>query len=233
MSVIPTGFSGGMQASVLAMTADIKHLQILSENLGKLGMAGYQGKHVVRRPFIEHLGAETIETVADTTLGRLRQTGSGEDFALGSEGYFQTFNPNTGQISLTRSGKSSIDKDGYMRTITGEHYLDAHGDPIKLPNRPVDPAKQLKIDEDGSITYLDQNGQKYDAIGKLGIVNEAGNRPEHPMVYHLHLEEGNVTLQEQFLEIVPTKRYFEANSQVFKLQSEALQRMLQELGRAQ
>jgi flagellar basal-body rod protein FlgF len=233
MYVTPTGFTGGMNANVLAMTADIKHLGIISENLSKLGMPGYQGKQVVRRPFIEHLGAETIESVADTRLGRLRQTGSGEDFALGSEGYFQTFNPNTGQVSLTRSGQSSIDQDGYMRTITGQHYLDAHGDPIKFPNRPVDPAKQVKIDEDGTITYLDQQGRKYDAIGKLGIVNEAGNRPEHPMVYHLHLEEGNITLQEQFLQIVPTKRYFEANSQVFKLQGEALQRMLQELGRPQ
>jgi flagellar basal body rod protein FlgG len=65
------------------------------------------------------------------------------------------------------------------------------------------------------------------------VVSEAGTRPEKVEILHLHTEDGNVMIQEEFMEMVPTRRYFEANSQVFKIQSESLQRLLQELGRAQ
>jgi flagellar basal body rod protein FlgG len=228
-----TGFENGMLNSVRAMTADLKQMELLSENVSKSGLPGFQANRVVRRPFAELLGVESIEKVKDQRVGRLRQTGYGEDFALGTEGYFQLLNPQTGAITLTRDGRSQIDAKGYMRSQTGEHFLDATGNPIQLPEKPADAGKQLKIDEDGSITFRSLNSGTYTAVGRLGVVSEAGTRPEKVEILHLHTEDGNVMIQEEFMEMVPTRRYFEANSQVFKIQSESLQRLLQELGRAQ
>ncbi|XVJ50615.1 MAG: hypothetical protein HEQ32_00370 [Vampirovibrio sp.] len=228
-----TGFENGMFNSVRAMTADLKQMELLSENVSKSGLPGFQANRVVRRPFAELLGVESVEKVKDQRVGRLRQTGYGEDFALGTEGYFQLLNPQTGAVTLTRDGRSQIDAKGYMRSQTGEHFLDATGNPIQLPEKPADAGKQIKIDEDGSVTFRSLNSGTYTAVGRLGVVSEAGTRPEKVEILHLHTEDGNVMIQEEFMEMVPTRRYFEANSQVFKIQSESLQRLLQELGRAQ
>jgi flagellar basal-body rod protein FlgF len=222
----------GMNTSVRSMTADMRHIELISENISGLGVPGYQARRAVRRPFVEHLGAETIEHVVDTRLGRLRQTGRGEDVGLASEGYFQVFDAQTGITRLTRDGRSQFDAEGYMRTATGEHFLNAQGSPVKLPNAPQDAGKQLKIDVDGSITYRNHETGQLQGYGRLNIVTKAGNTPERVEVFQMHTEDGNVTLQEEFLEIIPPRRYFEANSQIFKIQSESLQRMLQELGRA-
>jgi flagellar basal body rod protein FlgG len=222
----------GMDNSVRAMTADMRHIELISENVTGLGTPGYQAKRVVRRPFVEYLGAESVEHVVDTRLGRLRQTGRGEDFGLASEGYFQVFDAQSGMTRLTRDGRSQFDTEGYMRTATGEHFLNSQGSPIKLPNAPQDAGKQLKIEVDGSISYRNHETGELEAHGRLNVVTKAGNKPERVEVFQMHTEDGNVTLQEEFLEIIPPRRYFEANSQIFKIQSESLQRMLQELGRA-
>ena len=231
-NVYSSSFEAGMFNSIRSMTADMKHMQLISENVSKAGLSGFQANRVIRRPFVEHLGVASIEHVKDTRVGRLRQTGKGEDFALATQGYFQVLDPHTGQISLTRDGRSQIDAQGYMRSRQGQHFLDGSGNPIKLPEVPQDAGKQLKIDEDGTITYRSHQSGNYTPVGRLSIVSEAGNPPEKVEVIQMHVEDGNVMIQEEFMEMVPTRRYFEANSQVFKMQSESLQRMLQELGRA-
>jgi flagellar basal body rod protein FlgG len=233
ISAYSSSFDSGMFNSIRAMTADLKHMEVLSENVSKSGLPGFQATRVVRRPFAEILGVSSVETVKDKRLGRLRQTGAGEDFALASDGYFELLNPQTGRITLTRDGRSQIDRHGYIRSETGLHFLDASGNPLKLPEKPTDAGKQLKIDEDGSITFRSNVSGKYQAIGRLGVVTEAGQRPQTVEVVQMHTEDGNVMIQEEFMEMVPTRRFFEANSQIFKVQSESLQRMLQELGRAQ
>jgi flagellar basal-body rod protein FlgF len=233
MYVQPSGnWNTGIYTSIRSMTADMRHLELIAENVTGLGTPGYQAKRIVRRPFVEYLGAESVEQIRDTRMGRLRQTGRGEDFALASEGYFQVFDAKAGITRLTRDGRSQIDGEGYLRTTTGEHFLNAHGSPIRFPSVPEDAGKQVKIDLDGSITYRDHATGALKALGRLNVVTPAGNRPEQVEIYQMHTEDGNVTLQEEFMELIPPRRYFEANSQIFKLQGEALQRMLQELGRA-
>jgi flagellar basal-body rod protein FlgF len=233
MFVTPRSYEEGMTASVRSMTGDMQHLELLTENASKLGIPGYQANRVVRRPFVEHLGVESVEHVKDQRLGRLRQTGRGEDFALQTPGYFQILNPDRQTVTLTRDGRGQIDSNGFLVTATGEHFLDDAGSPVKFPNKPTDAGKQLKIDADGTLTFLDPKSGKITPHGRLSVVTESGQRPDRVLITPMHLEEGNVTLQEEFLAILPVRRYFEANSQVFKMQSEALQRMLQELGRAQ
>jgi flagellar basal body rod protein FlgG len=233
VSAYSSSFDAGMFGSIRAMTADMKHMEILTQNVSKSGLPGFQANRVVRRPFAEVLGVASVETMKDKRVGRLRQTGVGEDFALATEGYFQLLDPKTGRITLTRDGRSQISIEGYMTSQNGLHFLDASGNPIKLPEKPMDAGKQLKIDEDGSITFRSDVSGKYQAFGRLGVVTEAGQRPDKVDVVQMHTEDGNVMIQEEFMEMVPTRRFFEANSQIFKVQSESLQRMLQELGRAQ
>ena len=140
----------------------------------------------------------------------------------------------TGAIKLTRDGRTIVNKEGYLTLATsGGYFLDANGTKIKFNTVPTNFEKQVKIDTDGTISYLNPLAGEAKAVGKLSVVQVDGSKLEKPKVAQGYLEDSNVMLAKEFTALVPIRREFEANRQFFLIQSDSLSRMIQELGKAQ
>lgn len=224
----------GMFASTRSMAGNMRAMEIHSQNIANAGIPGYQAKEALRRKFVEHLGVQSIDEFTNTEVGRVRQTGIYTDMALTEAGYFQIQDAKTGAISLTRDGRTLVNKDGYLTLgTTGAYFLDSNGSKIKFESVPTNFEKQVKIDTDGTISYINQPAGQAKAVAKLSVVQLDGSKLEKPKVAQGYLEDSNVMLAKEFTSLVPIRREFEANRQFFLIQSDSLSRMIQELGKAQ
>ncbi|MGJ8488673.1 flagellar basal body rod C-terminal domain-containing protein, partial [Glaesserella parasuis] len=93
--------------------------------------------------------------------------------------------------------------------------------------------KQIKINESGEVLVYDPHTGKAVSMGHLGIANEQGNAATDVDVKQGYVEDSNVMLQNEYMAIMPLRREFEANRQMFIMQNDALSKVIQELGRAQ
>jgi flagellar basal-body rod protein FlgF len=223
----------GMSFAAHAMHGQLRQLEVHSQNLSNYGVPGYHKQTPILRPFIEYLGAGAVETSTSEKIGRLRQTGYPNDLALSSEGYFQRLDANTQQLSPTRDGRTQLDKDGYLRGLDGTYFLDVHGRRIHFAQQPKDYGKEVKIHPNGDIQQLDPKTGRLTIVARLGVVSSQGSLLSDVKVQQGVVEDSNVFLAEEYAALLPIRRYFEANSQVFKIQNQSLSRMVQELGRSQ
>lgn len=222
----------GLAISVKSMHTQMALLNVHTDNIANFGMPGYQKKSAVVTSFAEYLGPNAVETVTNTHIGRIRKTGAPLDLALNTKGYFQKLNA-AGGIELTRDGRFQLDKDGFLRALDGKQILSSAGTPIQLSVIPQDLEKQLKISPNGEVTVYDERNGQPVSMGRLGIASETGSAADEVDVQQGHVEDSNVMLQEEFVGMLPLRRQFEANRQMFILQNDALSRMIQELGRSQ
>mgnify|MGYP006200332063 CR=1 FL=1 len=70
-------------------------------------------------------------------------------------------------------------------------------------------------------------------VGALGVVSQDGSTAAEVDVKQGYVEDSNVYLQKEYTSIMPVRRQFEANRQLFIMQSDQLSKMIQELGRPQ
>lgn len=224
----------GMFVAARSMAAYMEAMSVHADNIAHYAVPGYQAQKPIVRSFVEHLGPGAVERATSETIGRLRRTGQPTDLALESEGYFQLLDPATGMVQTTRDGRMTIDKDGYLLSMDGQrHFLDTGGNPLKLPKLPSDPANQLKVDRNGVVTFYNRYGGDMTPVGRLAVVSGKGGPLSEVAISQGTVEDSNVFLAEEFASILPKRREFEANRQVFILQSDSLSRMIQELGRPQ
>ena len=103
------------------------------------------------------------------------------------------------------------------------------GIPIRLPKIPDNPAEVI-VNSKGKISvYNKEDGGLIDA-GHLGIVDANGMAVLNPDVKQGYNEHSNVVLQNEFLAIKPVVRNFEANRQIFLIESTNLQKVISQLG---
>ena len=76
----------------------------------------------------------------------------------------------------------------------------------------------------------DKNSNQLIEAGHLGIVDANGMAVLNPDVKQGYNEYSNVTLQNEFLAVKPVVRNFEANRQIFLLESSNLQKVISQLG---
>jgi flagellar basal body rod protein FlgG len=222
----------GMTVSTRAMVTQIERYKIHTDNVANFGVPGYQGKKEVVTSFVEYLGPDAVDKVTNSEIGRLRLSANPLDFALNSQGYFQRVNA-SGGIELTRDGRFKLDKDGYLLSLDNKKILSSAGAPLRFPYIPKDFSRQVKVDNAGEITLIDLKGGKSVSAGKFGIANMDGSPASTADVKQNYVEDSNVMLQDEYVAIMPLRRQFEANRQLFIMQSDALSRMIQELGRTQ
>lgn len=222
----------GITISVKAMHTQMALLNIHTDNIASYGTPGYQKKESVVTSFAEYLGPNAVDTATNTDIGRLRQSGFPLDVALNTKGYFQKLNA-YGGVDLTRDGRFQLDKDGYLRSLDNKQILSAAGTPIKFSIIPSNPEKAVKISPNGEIQVYDEKSGKAVSMGHLGIANENGTAASNVDVKQGYVEDSNVMLQQEYMAIMPLRREFEANRQMFIMQNDNLSRMIQELGRAQ
>jgi flagellar basal-body rod protein FlgF len=222
----------GLTISVKAMHTQMSVLNVHTDNIANYAIPGYQRKEPVVTSFVEFLGPNAVDSATNTDIGRLRRSGNPLDAALATKGYFQRIN-DQGAVELTRDGRFQLDKDGYLRSLDGKKILAADGTPLKFSIIPRDLEKSVKFVNNGEVQVFDWKSGKAVTMGRLGIANETGNSATKVDVKQGYVEDSNVMLQQEYMAIMPVRREFEANRQMFILQNDALSRMIQELGRGQ
>ena len=86
------------------------------------------------------------------------------------------------------------------------------------------------INSKGKVSVYDKNiGGLIDA-GHLGIVDSNGLAVLNPDVKQGYNEYSNVLIQNEFLAVKPVVRNFEANRQIFLIESSNLQKVISQLG---
>ena len=101
--------------------------------------------------------------------------------------------------------------------------------PIRLPVVPDNPA-EVVVNSKGKVSvYNKADGTLIDA-GFLGIVDSNGMAVLNPDVKQGFNEHSNVILQNEFLAVKPVVRNFEANRQIFLIESSNLQKVISQLG---
>mgnify|MGYP000678826145 FL=1 len=219
----------GLTTSIRAMHLDSELIGISNENIGGFDKVGYQRKEAVVSSFAEFLGVHALSTTKDDKVGRIAVSDNPLDIALANKGYFQTESKNG--IKLTRDGRFKIGKDGSLLTLEDAHVLSSAGTPIRLPFVPQD-LKQIKIDKSGKISLFNPDTNKLMNVGQIGVVDTNGILVMDPNVKQGYNEFSNVSLQQEFITMMPIMKNFDANRQMFMLQNANLGKAISQLSSA-
>lgn len=219
----------GLTTSIRAMHLDSELIGISNENIGGFDKVGYQRKEAVVSSFAEFLGVHALSTTKDDKVGRIAVSDNPLDIALANKGYFQTESKNV--IKLTRDGRFKIGKDGSLLTLEDAHVLSSAGTPIQLPFVPQD-LKQIKIDKSGKISLFNPDTNKLMNVGQIGVVDTNGILVMDPNVKQGYNEFSNVSLQQEFITMMPIMKNFDANRQMFMLQNANLGKAISQLSSA-
>ncbi len=218
----------GISTTLRGMHMQQTIINTVNKNVLGFGKVGYQRSVPVISSFSEVIGVHAYSEAKDTSIGRVRATDNPLDLALACEGYFQYKTPYG--IKLTRDGRFKLDKHGNLLTLEGHKVMNIGGQPMKLKNYPED-LKKIRVSHEGDITYLDQDKGKYISFGRLSVVSNDGSYVKDVDVRQGYTEDSNVRLNTEVMQLVPIRRNFEANRQLFIAQNDKLSKTIQELGR--
>ena len=219
----------GVRSSIRAMQVSTELLSITNENVVGFDKVGYQRKEPVVSSFAEILGVHGVSRNTDDKIGRIMVSEKPLDIALANKGYFQIQTPEG--IQLTRDGRFKLDKEGYLLNLEDNHVLSDSGMPIKLHRIPED-VKEVLVDRKGTVSLFNKNKRKLEPVATLGIVDANGMAVLNPDVKQGYNEYSNVSLQNEFLAVMPTVRTFEANRQMFIMGNTNMQKAISQLGSA-
>jgi flagellar basal body rod protein FlgG len=217
----------GMINSIRAMQVQTHLIGISNENVTGFDKVGFQRRDPVVSSFKEYLGPDGISTAIDDKVGRIAASGNPLDFALGAKGYFQTQSAHG--IKLTRDGRFKLDKNGYLLSLDDSKVLSSSGTAIRFKNIP-EKLKDIKVDSNGKITAFNKTTCKMDTVGYLGIINANGAAVINPEVKQGYNEYSNVKLETEFMSMLPIIRNFEANRQIYMIESQNLSKAISQLG---
>ncbi len=220
-------FQNGIRVPLRAMQVQSELMGIHNENINGFDKIGYQRQEAVVSSFTEFLGVNGISKSTDDKVGRIGMTQNPLDLALATKGYFQIENDNG--VKLTRDGRFKLDKDGNLLTLDDSKVLSNAGIPIKLHIVPDD-LNKIKIEDSGLLSVFNEATRKLEPVATIGVVDARGSIVTEPKVKQGYSEYSNVALQNEFIEMMPIIRNFEANRQVFLIQNQNLQKVINQLG---
>ena len=219
----------GMKASIRAMHVQSEVLGMINENVTGFDKVGFQRREPVISAFTEYLGIHGLSSTIDDEPGRIMTSQNPLDIAIANKGYFQIQTPEG--VRLTRDGRFKLDKLGNLLDLEDNAVLSDAGMPIRLPVLPEN-ATQVVVNSKGKVSVYDKTSNELLEAGYLGIVDSNGMAVLSPDVKQGYNEHSNVVLQNEFMAIKPVVRNFEANRQIFLLESSNLQKVISQLGSA-
>ena len=221
-----TFLENGINTSIRAMQVQSQLMAMSNENINGFDKIGYQRKEPVVSSFTEYLGVNGLSQTSDDKVGRITMSGNPLDLAIAEKGYFQTQSDEG--IKLTRDGRFKIDKEGNLLTLEDDLVLSNAGVPIKLHIVPDD-IKKIKVEDSGLLSVYNDKTNKLEAVATIGVVDANGALVMTPKVKQGYNEYSNVSLQNEFMFMMPVIRNFEANRQLFMIQNQNLQKAISQL----
>jgi flagellar basal body rod protein FlgG len=218
-----------MRSSIRAMHVQSEILGMINENVLGFDKIGFQRREPVISSFTEYLGVHGLSKTVDDQVGRIIVSKNPLDIAMANKGYFQVQTPEG--VRLTRDGRFKLDKEGYLLDLEDNHVLSDAGMPLKMPIVPGN-ASEVVVNSKGKISVYDKSSRQLLEAGYLGIVDSNGLAILDPDVKQGYNESSNVLIQNEFLKIKPVVSNFEANRQIFIIENNNLQRVIQQLGSA-
>ncbi|PCH98196.1 MAG: flagellar basal-body rod protein FlgF [Rhodobacteraceae bacterium] len=143
-----------------------RELDMTANNIANANTAGFKGERLTFDTFLMGKGDNQTEFVVskasfvDEKQGAVTYTGNTLDVALQGEGWF-SYRTLEGQVVYGRDGRFSVDTQGNLVTLNGDHVLDDGGGDITFP---PDTANIATISKDGTIS-AEGNG----TIAKIGV----------------------------------------------------------------
>lgn len=184
------------------------------------------------------LGTRTVSNAISFAQGSFSQTANPLDVVIEGRGFFQIRRP-SGEIAYSRAGQFHLDRDGNMVTMDG--------DPLE-PQITIPPEAQgVQIAADGTVSFtlpgqsntqlagqiqlanfanpagLNSIGRNMflptDASGEPTIGNPGGQEGLGTLMQG-YVEQSNVSVVEEFINLIVSQRAYEANSKVVKASDE-------------
>ncbi len=189
------------------------------------------------------LGTRPASSEVIDTPGNLTSTGNQLDVAIQGNGYFQVLTPN-GQLAYTRDGSFHLNQQRQLVTSDGNPVQPA----ITIPAN----ATSVSIGEDGTVSVSEPNQTQAAQVGSIqlalfpnpgGLLGIGGNlfvpttASGDPLVgapgsaeglgslQQGMVEESNVSVVEQFIQMILAQRSYEANSKVVQAANQMLQQL--------
>jgi len=184
------------------------------------------------------LGTRPVSNEIVYTQGDFQQTGNSLDLVIQGKGFFQ-IRQTSGDLAYTRAGAFHLDRNGNVVT--------AQGDPLEPQITIPNDAQAVNIAEDGTVSYTRQGQTAAQIAGQIqlamfanpaGLNSTGGNlyRPTDasgdPVIgvpggqegigslLQGYLEQSNVSVVQQFIDLIVSQRAYEANSKVVKAADE-------------
>jgi flagellar basal-body rod protein FlgG len=180
------------------------------------------------------LGTRASSNEIIFTQGAFSQTDNPLDLVIQGKGFFQVRRP-SGELAYTRAGNFHLDKDGTIVT--------SDGNPLE-PQITVPPAaQQISIAPDGTVSYTQANQTAAQQAGQIQLANfqnpaglnslggnlyaptdasgdatvgTPGGQEGLGSLMQGYTEQSNVSIVEEFINLIQAQRGYEANSKVVK-----------------
>src|SRR5690349_6393753 len=189
------------------------------------------------------LGTRAASNEIIFSQGEFSQTSNPLDMVIQGRGFFQVRRP-SGELAYTRAGSFHLDRDGNM--VTSE------GSPIEPQITIPADAQQISIAADGTVSYTQPNQTAAQRAGQIQLANfpnpaglnslgrnlytptdasgdpivgNPGGQEGLGTLLQGYTEQSNVSVVDEFVNLIVSQRAYEANSKVVKAADEMYQQM--------
>lgn len=215
---------------------------LLYQNLVQPGAAAGQ-QTVIPSGLQLGLGTRAASNEISFAQGNFSSTGNPLDLVIQGRGFFQVRRP-SGEIAYTRAGTFHLNRDGQMVTSDG----DGLEPQITLPPE----AQSITIAADGTVSYQQPGESAAQTAGQIQLANFANPAGLNSLGHNLfsptdasgeptlgtpggqeglgsllqgYVEQSNVSVVEEFINLIVSQRAYEANSKVVKAADEMYQQV--------
>jgi flagellar hook protein FlgE len=258
------GFSTAMMSGFSGLQSNSEAITVIGNNIANVNTVGFKSgrmlfSDVLAEPVAGNnsqvgLGVQISSVENIFSQGTLSNTANATDIAIGGNGFFVVQdNSPTPATFFTRAGAFTPDSKGtFLVNPDGAKLCDSAGAPINLTTLPkfdrID-----KINQDGSIRYLDTTGAQQLSATRIGVasffnpagLDKVGNNlyqttltadgsgaavvavpDQDNRVYSFSLEESNVDMANQMVNMIVTQRAYSANSKTIATSDEMTQTVI-------
>ncbi|API93892.1 flagellar basal-body rod protein FlgG [Virgibacillus pantothenticus] len=255
-----------MYAGISGMKGFQTKLDVIGNNIANVNTSGFKKGRVTfqdmmsqtnsgaQGPTATRGGINPVQVGTGSQLGSIdnvhtqgfrQTTGRPLDLMLEGDGMFIV--QGNGTTYYTRAGNFYLDNDGRIVDANGFYLQDIDGRELRIPQD----AKSFSIESDGTITYVNADGDPVNggqialaSFSNPGGLEKAGSNlflnsenagyngivaPESDgaaKIVSSALEMSNVDLSEEFTEMITAQRGFQANTRIITTSDEILQELV-------